>query len=192
MSLVNKKKLMIISIIVASIVFLVIVGVVVGNLFLKYHKSQLENHVEDKNGSNKELATITDEKIESYVYSYQIYKHHRMTKKGTLSGVKNDDVEEYDRDYVEVSTGLLTGVYIANAYLGNGDVLTYRIESNVKSGNFKIVFTDDTNKILEEIPFDCDITFTYQTQKDKIYYLKLVGESAEIEFKLYRNGYEFD
>ena len=70
--------------------------------------------------------------------------------------------------------------------MGNGNEISYTISSTVKKGNLKIVITDDQNTILHDVPVDCEYQITVSTENGKVYYVKFVGESAELEITINR------
>ena len=177
-----KKSILICIIVLISILLSVFSAV----LFIRRHQQELALQLEDKNGDSKELCLITDEMIEEYTEDYRIIKRHVSTKSKNPSGVKGV-FEECDCEYIKTKTGMLSGVYICNAYLGDGNELEYTIDSKVLSGNLKIVITDEDNKILYEVPIDSKETVSFVTEKSKIYYVKFVGESAELDITLLRN-----
>lgn len=182
----SRKYLLILIPIVAVIILFAILVV---NYILTVINKAVESQIDDINGDDKSLAVISDELIEQTEAEYDIFKKHILNVNTESSGVKGQ-YKEYDNDFSEISTKMLSGVWIVNAYNGDGKELIYEIKSEVISGNLKIIFTDESNKILKEIPIDSDFEFNFSTQEGTIYYIKLVGESAEIKCKIYRNGYK--
>ena len=139
-------------------------------------------HLEDINGDDKSLATITTEMIELTEYDY-VMNGNDITKKGNKSGV-----EEYysgcDYSYIKSTIKKLTGIYISQTYLGSGKNVTYNINSNVESGNLRIVITDSTNKVLYDIPIDQNTTTTFNAKEGETYFVKFIGESAYITVEI--------
>lgn len=150
------------------------------------HKQALSMQIEDRNGDdNKELCIITDEMIKQYIDNYNIIRHS-ITKKGNSSSGVTGDFEDMDRPYVKVETGMLSGIYVSNVYLGNGSDVTYTIDSKVTSGNLRIIITDESCNVLYEIPIDSKETITFFAEESKTYYVKFVGESAKIDVEVTR------
>ena len=83
---------------------------------------------------------------------------------------------------------MFSGIYIINAYLGQGNNVKFVVESNVYSGNFRIIVTNKTtNKIMYDIPIDEHSEITFYAEESETYYIKLIGESANVEVKLWRS-----
>lgn len=182
---VTKKKIFFVCLIIVCSI-LIISSVVV--IFIKKHEKEMSYQLEDKNGDeNKELAIITDEMIEACWEDYHAYKRHVFRKTDGESGIVGE-YEDCDSKYIETEIKMLTGVYICNAFLGDGETVTYKIESKVSSGNLKIVITDETDKILYTIPIDSNETISFITEKSKTYYVKFVGERAEIDITVLRES----
>ena len=141
--------------------------------------------LEDKNGDDKTLVLITDEMIEMYTEDYRAIKRNVSSK-----GTKNSGVEGYyegcDNEYTKTKIDSLSGVYICNAFLGNGSEVTYKFTSEVKKGNFKIVITGEDNKILYDVAIDKDAEVTFLANLGEVYYVKFIGESADFLVELTR------
>ena len=178
MKTMNKKTILIIS---AGTILLAI-AVVVIILFV-----QTSNHIEDLNGEDRALSTITEEYIESKTMDY-IATRKSVTSKGLSSSGVFGKFEKVDNKYSKTEIGKLSGIYVGNAYLGKGGTVSYVIESRVSEGNFKIVITDETNKILYDIPIDQRYEISFVADLDKTYYVKLVGESAKIKVEIWRES----
>ena len=101
------------------------------------------------------------------------------------SGVRGD-YEEYDNENSRFTAKKMSGIGTVNAYLGNGADVTYVFESTVSRGNFRIVITDEDGKIIQTVPIDQKATVTISTQADKLYFVKYVGESVEIQVEMWR------
>ena len=170
----------IIIIIVCIIIFLAIVGGWVGK-----HLYELSMQFDDLNGDDKSLAIITDDMINRYFEDYRAIRR-------TVSSKTNNEIrisgkyEDCDRSYVKTQIGMLSGIYISNAYKGIDANVTYKIESSVKSGNLKIVITDEDNNILHDIPIDQKYEVTFFAYENKCYYVKFIGESADINIIIER------
>ena len=182
----RKKVLVEVCIILTVIVILITVGII---LIINKHQKELALQFPDKNGEDKSLCLITDDLILQHTEEYRAIKYHFETKGGekSSSGIIGH-FSDCDREYVEVRAGMLSGIYVCNAYIGSGEQVTYAIESTVTSGNLRIIITDGNNVILHDVPIDSTETISFTADKDKTYYVKLVAESAKLEVKVNRNG----
>lgn len=174
------KKIGLLSIIIYIVIIIAIVIVIKLKNGSQYH------HFEDINGENKALAKITNEMIENTEYEYLV-NGNKNSSKGEKSGVEGK-YSDYDYSYVKNDIEKLSGIYISNTYLGNGYEIRYTISSNVKEGNFKIVITDDSNKILYDVPIDQTVKISFVTELGKLYFVKYVGESAKVSVEIKRNS----
>lgn len=146
-----------------------------------------EAQIPDTNGESKELCRITDEHIEQTTEWSDMIKHRRTYDSSNKSGVKNA-FEDKDVCYSRETAKSFSGVYICNAFLSSGRSVKYTVDSKVNSGNLKIVITDESNKILYNVPIDTTHYVELPTQEGQIYYVKLVGESADMVVSVNRNG----
>ena len=173
----TKKKIGLVIAIIAVIILAIIVRLV--------FKMQSEK-IPDTNGESKELCSIDDAFIESYTDWYSIIKHSVKRDTSVKSGIKGT-YADMDCCYLQESFGSLSGIYICNAYLASEDEVKYMVTSTVSSGNLRIVVTDINNKILYDVPIDTTHQFAVETIAGETYYLKLVGESADIEVMVSRS-----
>ena len=181
----HKKILLPILITLAA---LVTVALPVG--YVAWRVSVMVNsQIEDVNGDSKELAVITDGDIEAHEYGCVTYMSGWTASGENTSGVRGIH-EDDDNDYSLFTAKKMSGIGTVNAYLGNGDDVTYVFESTVSSGNFKIVITDEDGKILQTAPIDRKTTVTVSTQAGKLYFVKYVGESAELRVEMWRTAAE--
>ena len=177
----HKKVLVIVLIIFAA---LLLVGLPVG--FVAWRVSVMANRqIEDVNGDSKELAVFTDEDIQADDYGCVTYMSGWSSSGVNTSGVSGI-YEDDDNDYSRFTAKKMSGIATVNAYLGDGNDVTYTVESTVSSGNFKIVITDEDGKIIQTVPIDQKATVTISAQAGKLYFVKYVGESAEIQVELWR------
>ena len=174
------KVILIISVLAIVLVFGV-VKVVVGYLNAK------NSQIPDTNGDSKELCSIDDAFIESHTDWCDMIKHTLSWDDSNKSGVKGE-LADKDLCYSKDTMKSLSGVYVCNAYVASGDKVSYTIDSTVNSGNLRIVITDGYDKILHDIPIDTTHHIEIDTIKNQTYYVKLVGESANIEVTVTRNG----
>ena len=165
---------------------MVVAILLIAGIWIAKHSYEMSMHFEDKNGDNdKSLALITDEMINRYIEDYRAYKRHVSRKTDNEVRISGD-YEECDRSFIETKIGKLSGIYVCNAYKGIGKDITYKINSTVKSGNFRIVITDEECNILYDIPIDRKHELTFFAEKDQCYYVKFIGESAEIDVTVER------
>lgn len=179
----KRKIFLIICIIVCVCAFISAITVV----FVARHKYELSLQFEDTNGDIKTPALITDKMINDYFEDYRAIRRRVIAKRENESGVVGR-YEDCDRSFVETKIKMLSGIYVSNAYLGKGADVTYTIDSSVKSGNFRIVITDDDCNILYDIPIDQKYTLTFFAEKGQHYYVKFVAESAEIKVIITRTN----
>lgn len=173
----------IVFIIVISLAILGVVGSAV-SVVVTYEK-ELKLQFEDVNGEDKSLARITNEMIEEYREDYRALKRKVSTKGHPTSGVTGH-FSDCDYDHIETKIGKLSGIYVCNAYLGKGREVTYNIDSTVHSGNLKIVITNENDDIIYDVPIDSKETVSFFAEESKLYYVKFVGESAELEIDVFR------
>lgn len=150
------------------------------------HLTELRLQVPDENGESKELCYYTDEFIEDCYTDYRVIGRKVTSNDLTSSGVQGV-YKDCDLAHNHTELGKLSGVYILNAYLGNGGVVQYTIDSQVSEGNMRIVITDQDNRILYDVPIDEKATISFEAEKDAEYYVKLVGESAKVSLEMWRS-----
>lgn len=178
----KRKIILIICIVICACIFISAITFV----FIKRHKYELSLQFEDTNGEIKTPALITDEMVNNYFEDYRAIRRRVIAKRENESGVVGR-YEDCDRSFVETKIKMLSGIYVSNAYLGKGADVTYTIDSSVKSGNFRIVITDEDCNILYDIPIDQEYTLTFFAEKGQHYYVKFVAESAEIKVTIKRS-----
>ena len=150
-----------------------------------YHRVS-NSQIPDTNGTSKSLCSIDTTYIESVTQKFDMIKHSYKQDSDNKSGVRgkfSDKDLSYSRDTAES----LSGVYVCNAYLANGKTIHYTVSSAVNSGNLRIVITDSKNKILYDIPIDKTYYFEFDTVEGETYYLKIVGESANMTVTVMRS-----
>lgn len=177
----KRKILLTICISLCVCVFISAIAIV----FIKRHKYELSLQFEDTNGEIKTPALITDEMINDYFEDYRAIMRSVRSKNKNKSGVVGK-YEDCDRSHIETKIKMLSGIYVSNAYLGKGADVTYTIDSSVKSGNFRIIITDEDSNILYDIPIDQEYTLTFFAEEGQHYYVKFVAESAEIRVVIKR------
>lgn len=180
----NKKRIILILIIVAVVAILVanVIKITVG------YNNAINSQIPDTNGDSKVLCSIDSAYIESVTSEFDILKHNWSKDSSAKSGVAGKYAEK-DVVYSRETAESLSGVYVCNAYKATGKTVQYTVDSVVNSGNLRIVFTDSQNKILHDIPIDQTYNFEFDTVNGEVYYLKLVGESANITVRVMRSEY---
>jgi hypothetical protein len=159
---------------------------VVGFIAFRIANALFFSQIKDTNGpENKELAVITDAEIEATAYNAKTLMS-KFIGNGDSSGIDDNRYSDWDYSSTVIGAGKFSGVGIANAYKGSGKEVTFEIKSEVRSGNFKIVITDQNHKILYTVPIDSTETVTFTAEENKLYFVKLVGESAEISVEINR------
>lgn len=134
--------------------------------------------IPDKNGDSKDLCYLTDEMIKNNTQNYYSIRRS-VWSKGNDSGVRGH-FEKQDRDYIKTSFYSLSGFYVCNAFLGDGQPQKLTINSTVSLGNLRIVVTDEENNILFEVPIDENYELLVPTEDSEVYYVKLIAESAKL------------
>ena len=169
-----KKRRSIIVLCVISLMILLVGTISTINGFLQIKAKQIP----DSNGDNKELCYLTDEMIKHNTQNYYAIRISVLGK-GDPSGVKGH-FEKQDKEYTKTKIHSLSGFFVCNAFLGTGNPQKLTIDSTVYSGNLKIVVTDEENNILFQVPIDETYELTMPTQDGKVYYVKLIAESAKL------------
>ena len=180
----RKKHKMLVLIIFSVILIVTMICVIWANI--KEYKTALSMQIEDKNGDEKTLCVITDKMIESVDYRH-ISIMHRVYREGPNSSNVQGELKKCDYSYLKIKSKMLSGVYLCNAYRGKGKTVTFTIKSLVKSGNCKIVITDSDHKIVKEIPIDQQAEVSFFAPQDSLFFVKCVGESANLELVIRRN-----
>ena len=171
--------------IIIILIAVVFVGLISGFITWRVLR-MMGKQIEDVNGDSKEPAVITDRDILEDSFGCVSYMISYSAEGKNASGVDDFRYEECDNRYSRLSIKKMSGIHIENVYLGNGLDVTYTIDSTVSAGNFRIVITDEENHILHTIPIDQKATVTMPTEAGKLYFVKYVGESAEIRAELWR------
>lgn len=118
-------------------------------------------HIEDQNGEDTSVVTITDKDIaEGRSYSAT------LSSKGQANGSYSFNVQR------------LSGVYSLNKHRADGDSITFNMSSTLVSGNLRICIVKD-DKIVADIPIGENQTVTV-ADGSGLYEIKLAAESAQI------------
>ena len=120
-------------------------------------------HIEDTNGDDTRVATISDEKILG-VSSHSSFMmiSNRIQKKGVTTG--------------SVKSSKFSGVKEIESF--NKTNITYDLTITIKSGNFEVVVVSDS-LIKNRVTAGDNLNFVVSS--DSYQELKIVGESAEFE-----------
>ena len=169
-------------------VFLFCLTLIVVRLIHNYQYHE-KKQITDLNGEDKSLSQITEQMIEENEYDQEYYAlSRRVIKKGkqSSSGITGYFADK-DYPYLYTKFGKISGIYVGNAYLGEGKEVTFSVESSVISGNLRIVLTSSDGKILYDVPIDTNATLTFFAESNEVYYLKYVAESAKTAITVTRN-----
>ena len=156
-------------IIVALVAFIVIRVIMLSNSF-------------DEEGFK--ISELTEEEI----VNEPDYCRARMSKlqaSGYDSGVKNDRFEEVDLDRVTYSSKRITGINTVSATRIKDATLKLYIDSELVSGNGKIVIVQD-DKILEYLEFGEHKEFFVTVEGEHHVYVKILCEIAEVDVTVER------
>jgi hypothetical protein len=182
-SKVSKKKIIIVLVVALCVVACASSSIVA---FVKRHNQELSLQLKDTNGDINELCYLTEDDISDITEDYRAIKKIVETKGQNTSGIKGQ-YSDCDCNYVKTKIGMLSGIYICNAYLGDGNEVTYTIDSQLKSGNLKIIITDKSNNVLYDIPVGSSQTVSFVAKNSEVYYVKFVAESADLDITVERN-----
>ena len=109
----------------------------------------------------------------------------RYIAKGDGSGVEGE-YSDRDAEVVSFKIKRFYGVYILNAYRGNGRALTLHIASQIKSGELGIEITDRQNRRISVVADVLNSSVTMLARRGQTYYVKCVGHDATISVTLRR------
>ena len=180
------NKAIIVALCLVLMVVILVIALILGGIKLyKEYQKVMERQVEDTNGDSIALCKITDEMIECLEYEYYAIKH-RTYSQGLNSSHVNGKHKEYDNSYTKTTMGLFSGVYLCNVYQGTGKNVTYTVYTQLSKGNLRIVITNSNGEILKDIPVDGNGSITFRAEKEQLYFLKYVGESAEVVIEMER------
>ena len=178
---INFKK--VVLIIASAAIIICIVSCV--RLFTWKYNKEVSLQIADQNGNDKNLCFITDDMIFQNTEDYRSIKRHVSSKGLHTSGISGY-YEDCDNEYTFTKIGMLSGIYICNATKGTDNEIIWTIDSKVTNGNFRIIITDENNYIVKDVPIDQKIDISILGESGKIYYVKFVAESAEIQVELWR------
>lgn len=124
-----------------------------------------KSQIEDTNGADPALCTLTDEDIFS-----------KSTSSSSVGSVSTQINREYSYRVKKLS-----GVYEAVEFRASGDTLTIQISSTLTQGNLRIVLMCD-GEYVQDIPVGQDQTITIPNPDGK-YAIRLAAESAELSLE---------
>ena len=181
----SNKKFVPIVIVTILVVFVMVIVFKLTITHIQYEKRQIQ----DTNGDSKELCYFTNDLIENseWMQNYDAIRRTVRSKGSTSSSGVAGHYAEKDKPYISVSFGKISGIYVGNAYLGNDANVTFEVKSTVEDGNFRIVITDENNRILYDIPIDQKADLTFFAESGKTYYLKYIAESAKVTVEVWRS-----
>lgn len=122
--------------------------------------------IEDTNGSDTSLCSITEEKIFSKSTSYISY--------GSLLTQKNNELQ--------FQVKKLSGVYTLQKISAQGTRLNIRVSTNLEEGNLRIVLMGN-GKYISDISLGTNQYVTVDNPDGK-YEVRLAAESAKINISL--------
>jgi hypothetical protein len=120
---------------------------IVGALILALVLLTGGGHIEDTNGDDPSLVTISREKMTGKSLSYTSSGVSTVSKRNHIT--INTQYEDIDLDYLEMSGGKLSGIVnIMATELKAGQTLTIACETGVKSGNIAVILISPNGEIL--------------------------------------------
>lgn len=162
----------------------ILVGCIsVGIFFIKYKPET--NHIKDTNGaSDYTVQTISDDMILSGGTGGMSYMSG-FAGEGNTSGIRDRRYDDWDYDTVRSNAKLFSGITFFQITNAKTDSLKLTFNSTVSSGNFKaVVIVDDA--IYGEFKINTEDVLTVDGVKDKIVWVKIVGESAQYSAEIQR------
>ena len=144
------------------------------------------SHIEDTNGRNPGLETITVEKLAS---KSGTSRSNGVSSKSTrLRKTIMTEHEAEDVDSLARSGGKTSGVLTVMAtQLREGDPLEIDCETRVDSGNLGLVLVDPSRKVLHEFSLGTKDAFTLRAKEAGIYEIRMGAESFSGLVKLQRS-----
>ncbi len=133
-------------------------------------------HIEDTNGEDPSLVTITREALAGKTISRTSSGINTVKERKRIT--INTQYEDIDLDYLEMSGGIISGITNLMAIqLNAGQELTISAESGVQSGNLSLVLLSPDNKILHEFPTGAYDIAKITAEVDGIYFIRAGCES---------------
>lgn len=168
---------------ILSVLFLVVLCVG-GFVLLSYTFN--ERTIEDTNGADVfELNTITTEEILHVKNNSVMSMISTIAYEGKQTNIIDNDYEEYDYDHVILKTRSFSGVRIAQATLLSVDTLQLEVNSNITSGNFKIVVMVD-GEYYTNMEINKTATLILENISNKMVLVKIAGEDANMNIEITR------
>ncbi len=136
------------------------------------------SHVEDTNGDDTSLVTITAEKL--------IGTSTGQTTSGVSSNNTRNNIttvgihEDIDFDFIELSGGPTSGIgNILATELDEGDTLLIECESSVVEGNLQIVLISPSNELIHSFPTGAYDAVEFTASEDGDYLVRMGSESFD-------------
>ena len=136
-----------------------------------------------EDGRNK--PRLTDKRITLKKERYRAFRK-RAIYEGFGSGIIGE-FSERDSERAKVRFSRLTGTYVCNAYLGNGNAVDYNLWVEYKSGELRIILTDENGKIIFELTPKARSGVSFIAKHSETYYLKIAGNKAYVDVRLERS-----
>lgn len=128
-------------------------------------------HIEDSNGEDTSLATITRAELQGKSISNISSGVSRKSERYRYTILTQH--EDIDLDYLEMYGGITSGVVnLMATELDAGTELTIACESSVESGNLAIVLISPDNEILYEFPVGQYDEVTITTNVEGKYFIR--------------------
>jgi len=142
-------------------------------------------HIEDTNGDDPSLVTITREKLASNSTSHTASGVTSRSNRSKTTSVGS--MEEIDVDFLNMKGGKTSGIQnIMLTMLAAGEKVTIDCSSSVASGNLAIVLLSPENEILYDFAVgeedSCEIT----ASENGAYVVRIGAESFSGEINLER------
>ena len=134
------------------------------------------SHVEDTNGDDTKLVTISEEKLIGTSIGQTTSGVSRTSTRSNITTVGIH--EEFDLDYTELSGGKTSGIgNILATELNKGDTLLIECESAVVEGNLQIVLISPSNELIYKFTTGEYDTVEFSATEDGDYILRMGSES---------------
>ncbi|MDW7655954.1 MAG: hypothetical protein SCM11_02140 [Bacillota bacterium] len=135
-------------------------------------------HIEDTNGDDPSLVTISRENMVDKSMSWTASGVSTVTKRYHITC--NTFYEDIDVDYLEKSNGKISGIAnIMATELKEGQTLTIACETGVKSGNIAVILLSPDGEILYDFEIDAyeEVTVIADQTGTGIYMIRIGTES---------------
>ncbi|MGN0988728.1 MAG: hypothetical protein ACI4N6_00285 [Eubacteriales bacterium] len=157
---------------------MVFMSVTLSGCTVIYGKLKVE--IKDKNGDDTALAVLSDEDIcaEDHRFYCFVYGY-------AVDGVRSDPSgsdDYFDNDSVEAFAKTpYSGVSVIMRTYGRSDTIQFFVNSELTTGNLRIVLLDEHRQIIYDFAVGKDDSYTVTDALDKVYEIRIAGESAEFD-----------